>query len=85
MKYLGRTYIIGITIMFILYISIGFVSALLDNFILGLIIGGLVMTTLMCCLQINRINEYERLLIMRDKDNDDYEDEPEVVKCEVVE
>ena len=29
-------------------------------FILGLIIGGLVMTTLMCCLQINRINEYEK-------------------------
>ena len=54
-------------------------------FILGLIIGGLVMTTLMCCLQINRINEYERLLIMRDKDNDDDDDEPEVVKCEVVE
>lgn len=56
-------------------------------FILGLIIGGLVMTTLMCCLQINRINEYERLLIMRDKDkdNDDYDDEPEVVKCEIVE
>lgn len=54
-------------------------------FILGLIIGGLVMTTLMCCLQINRINEYERLLIMRDKDNDVEYDEPEVVKCEVVE
>ena len=54
-------------------------------FILGLIIGGLVMTMLMCCLQINRINEYERLLIMRDKDNDDYDDEPEVVKCEIVE
>lgn len=54
-------------------------------FILGLIIGGLVMTTLMCCLQINRINEYERLLIMRDKDNDEEHEEPEVVKCEVVE
>ena len=54
-------------------------------FILGFIIGGLVMTTLMCCLQINRINEYERLLIMRDKDTDDYDDEPEVVKCEIVE
>ena len=54
-------------------------------FILGLIIGGLVMTTLMWCLQINRINEYERLLIMRDKDNDDEYDEPEVVKCEVEE
>lgn len=54
-------------------------------FILGLIIGGLVMTTLMCCLQINRINEYERLLIMRDKDNDENDDEPEVVKCEIVE
>ena len=54
-------------------------------FILGLIIGGLVMTTLMCCLQINRINEYERLLIMRDKDNDENDDESEVVKCEIVE
>jgi len=54
-------------------------------FILGLIIGGLVMTTLMCCLQINRINEYERLLIMRDKDNEEYDDEQEVVKCEIVE
>lgn len=54
-------------------------------FILGLIIGGLIMTTLMCCLQINRINEYERLLIMRDKDNDENDDEPEVVKCEIVE
>lgn len=28
-------------------------------FILGIIIGGLAMTTLMCCLQINRINEME--------------------------
>ena len=54
-------------------------------FILGLIIGGLVMTTLMCCLQINRINEYERLLIMIDKYNDDEYDEPEVVNCEFVE
>ena len=54
-------------------------------FILGLIIGCLVMTTLLCFLQINRINEYERLLIMKDKDNDEYDDEPEVVKCEIVE
>ena len=53
-------------------------------FILGMVIGGLTGITLMCCLQINRINEYERLLIMRDKDNDDYDDEPEVVKCEIV-
>lgn len=29
-------------------------------FILGLIIGGLFMTTIMCCLQINRINELEK-------------------------
>ena len=28
-------------------------------FILGLIIGGLATTTLMCCLQINRINKME--------------------------
>lgn len=44
-------------------------------FVLGLIIGGLVMTTLMCCLQINRINEmesrYEELL----KDSLEVQDE----------
>lgn len=51
-------------------------------FILGLIIGGLVMTTLMCCLQINRINDLERQIILRD--NPDY-DEPEVWQCESVE
>lgn len=28
-------------------------------FILGLLIGGLSATTIMCCLQINRINKYE--------------------------
>ena len=54
-------------------------------FILGLIIGGLVMTTLMCCLQINRINEYERLLLMRDKKEDDEEQGTEVVQCQIVE
>ena len=54
-------------------------------FILGLIIGGLVMTTLMCCLQINRINEYERLLLMRDKNEDEEEQETEVVQCQIVE
>lgn len=51
-------------------------------FILGLIIGGLVMTILMCCLQINRINDLERQIILRD--NPDY-DEPEVWQCESVE
>ena len=28
-------------------------------FVLGLVIGGLTGVTIMCCLQINRINEYE--------------------------
>ena len=51
-------------------------------FILGLIIGGLGMTTLMCCLQVNRINELEREIVLRDED---HEDNSEVVKCEVVE
>ena len=54
-------------------------------FILGLIIGGLVMTTLMCCLQINRLNEYERLLLMRDKKEDEEEQGTEVVQCQIVE
>ena len=53
--------------------------------ILGLIIGGLVMTTLMCCLQINRLNEYERLLLMRDKNEESDEQETEVVRCQIVE
>ena len=51
-------------------------------FILGLIIGGLVMTTLMCCLQINRINDLERQIVMA---NNNEIDNPEEVKCEVVE
>lgn len=51
-------------------------------FILGLIIGGLGMTTLMCCLQVNRINELEREIVLKDED---HEDNSEVVKCEVVE
>lgn len=50
-------------------------------FILGLIIGGLGMTTLMCCLQVNRINELERQIILKD----DHEENSEVVKCEIVE
>lgn len=54
-------------------------------FILGLIIGGLVMTTLMCCLQINRLNEYERLLLMRDKTEENDDQETEVVQCQIVE
>ncbi len=52
-------------------------------FVLGTIIGGLIMTTLMCCLQINRVNELERLLVLKDKEIE--EDNPEVVKCEIVE
>lgn len=51
-------------------------------FILGFIIGGLAMTTLMCCLQVNRISELERQIVLRDKE---HEEDPEVVKCEVVE
>ena len=52
-------------------------------FILGFIIGGLAMTTLMCCLQINRVSELEREIVLL-RDNE-HEDDPEVVKCEVVE
>ena len=51
-------------------------------FILGLIIGGLAMTTLMCCLQVNRINELEKQIVL--KDNQD-NDEPEFWQCENVE
>ena len=51
-------------------------------FVLGFIIGGLAMTTLMCCLQINRISELERQIVLRDSE---HEEDPEVVKCEVVE
>ena len=51
-------------------------------FVLGFIIGGLAMTTLMCCLQVNRISELERQIELRDNE---HEEDPEVVKCEVVE
>ena len=51
-------------------------------FILGLIIGGLAMTTLMCCLQVNRISELERQIVLRDNE---HEEDSEVVKCAVVE
>ena len=51
-------------------------------FILGLIIGGLAMTTLMCCLQVNRINELERQIVLKDNQDDN---EPEVWQCENVE
>ena len=51
-------------------------------FILGLIIGGLAMTTLMCCLQVNRISELERQIVLKDED---HEEGSEVIKCEVVE
>lgn len=50
-------------------------------FILGFIIGGLGMTTLMCCLQVNRINELERQIVLKE----DHEEDSEVVKCEIVE
>ena len=51
-------------------------------FILGLIIGGLGMATLMCCLQVNRINELERQIVLKDNQDDN---EPEVWQCENVE
>ena len=51
-------------------------------FVLGFIIGGLAMTTLMCCLQVNRISELERQIVLRDNE---HEEDSEVVKCEVVE
>ena len=51
-------------------------------FVLGFIIGGLAMTTLMCCLQVNRISELERQIVLIDNE---HEEDPEVVKCEVVE
>ena len=40
-------------------------------FILGLIIGGLAMTTLMCCLQVNRVNELERQIVLKDEDHEE--------------
>ncbi len=49
-------------------------------FILGLIIGGLGMTTLMCCLQVNRVNELERQIVLTN-----HEDDSGVVECEVEE
>lgn len=51
-------------------------------FILGLIIGGLGMTTLMCCLQLNRINELERQIVLKDTEDNN---ESEVWQCENVE
>ena len=51
-------------------------------FVLGFIIGGLAMTTLMCCLQVNRISELERQIVLIDNE---HEEDSEVVKCEVVE
>ena len=51
-------------------------------FVLGFIIGGLAMTTLMCCLQVNLISELERQIVLRDNE---HEEDSEVVKCEVVE
>ena len=54
-------------------------------FVLGFIIGGLAMTTLMCCLQVNRISELERQIVLRDNEHEEDEEDSEVVKCEVVE
>lgn len=44
-------------------------------FIIGMIIGGLSMTTLMCCLQINRINEIESKYAELEKTNMEVQDE----------
>ncbi len=44
-------------------------------FIMGMIIGGLSMTTLMCCLQINRINEMETKGAELEKANTEVQDE----------
>lgn len=38
-------------------------------FILGLMIGGLAMTTIMSCLQINRVNKIERKIKHEDDDS----------------
>ena len=50
-------------------------------FILGLIIGGLEMTTLMCCLKINHINELKRQTVLKK----DIVEDSEAFKWEVVE
>lgn len=44
-------------------------------FILGTIIGGLTMTTLMCCLQINRVNEMEARYVELKNSISEVEDE----------
>ncbi len=44
-------------------------------FIMGMIIGGLSMTTLMCCLQINRTNEMETKSTELEKANTEVQDE----------
>ena len=49
-------------------------------FIMGLIIGGLSMTTLMCCLQINRINEMEAKCAELEKVNTEVQDEKQKYK-----
>lgn len=47
-------------------------------FILGLMIGGLTMTTVLCSIQINRVNKLEEdFLIKRDNESN-----PELEKCE---
>ena len=44
-------------------------------FVLGLIVGGLAMTTLMACLQINRINEMEARYLKLEKEKQEVQDE----------
>ena len=44
-------------------------------FILGMIVGGLAMTTLMGCLQINRINEMEARCLQLEKEKSEVQDE----------
>lgn len=44
-------------------------------FILGMLVGGLAMTTLMCCLQINRLNEMEARYLKLEKEKSEVQDE----------
>ena len=44
-------------------------------FVLGIIVGGLAMTTLMCCLQINRLNEMEARCMQLEKEKLEVKDE----------
>lgn len=49
--------------------------------ILGVFAGGLLMTGVMCCFQINRLNEMEEAV---QNENENEAEEVEVIICEVV-